>query len=180
MQECAFNKRTIKICVSCWCRRPETSAPRAAHLTVSLYPCSSRSNAQGPWRVPCQLKMPLRVWDGDKGGTGRNYRKERFPDEGHWFALPANQWSFKKETEKKLSKWLDLALVCIAAVSGHLINSSTQLPFQPFKKRFEGQTPERRQERKRAISSLIRGHSFTWRANEIHTHYAFFLPKSKH
>ena len=39
--KCVFNKRTIKVCVSCCCRCPGTSAPNAAHLTVSLYLCSS-------------------------------------------------------------------------------------------------------------------------------------------
>ena len=46
VKKCVFNKRTIKVCVSyCW-RCPETSAPITAHLTMSLYLCSSGSN---PW-----------------------------------------------------------------------------------------------------------------------------------
>ena len=42
-----FNKRTIKACVSCCWQCPGTSLPRAAHLTVSLYLCSSGSKARG-------------------------------------------------------------------------------------------------------------------------------------
>ena len=42
-----FNKRKIKVCSSCSLRRPGTSVPRAAHLTVSIFPCSSGDNARG-------------------------------------------------------------------------------------------------------------------------------------
>ena len=45
-KKCVFNKRIIKVCVSCCWRCPWTSAPSAAHLTVSLYLCSSGSNAE--------------------------------------------------------------------------------------------------------------------------------------
>ena len=59
VKKCVFNKRTIKVCVSyCW-RCPGTSAPITAHLTMSLYLCSSGSNP----------------WDGDEGVAGRNYRE---------------------------------------------------------------------------------------------------------
>ena len=51
LKKCVFNKRTIKVCVSCCWRCPGTSAPSAAHLTVSLYLCSSGSNARGESRA---------------------------------------------------------------------------------------------------------------------------------
>ena len=51
VKKCVFNKRTIKVCVSCCWRCPGTSAPSAPHLTVSLYLCSSGSNAQGESRA---------------------------------------------------------------------------------------------------------------------------------
>ena len=57
VKKCVFNKRTIKVCV--------TSAPSAPHLTVSLYLCSSGSNARGESRVQ----------DRDEGVAGRNGRE---------------------------------------------------------------------------------------------------------
>ena len=77
--KCVFNKRTIKVCISCfwWC--PGTYAPSMAHLTVSLFLCSSESNARGESRAK---KSPSRVWDGDEGVAGRNGRENYFPDEG--------------------------------------------------------------------------------------------------
>ena len=46
-----FNQHTIKVCVTCFWRCLGTSVPSAAHLTVSLYLCSSGSNARGEWRA---------------------------------------------------------------------------------------------------------------------------------
>ena len=46
-----FNKRTIKVWVSCSRRCPGTFAPSAAHLTVSLYLCSSGSKTRGESRA---------------------------------------------------------------------------------------------------------------------------------
>ena len=45
VKKCVFIKRTIKVCVSCGWQCPGTSAPSAAHQTVSFYLCSSGSNA---------------------------------------------------------------------------------------------------------------------------------------
>ena len=72
VKRCVFNKRTIKVCVSCcwWC--PGTSAPSEAHLTVSLYLSSSRSNA----------RRKSRVKDGDEGVTGSNGREIYLPNKG--------------------------------------------------------------------------------------------------
>ena len=50
-KKCVSNKRSIKVCVSCFWQGTGTSALRAAHLTVSLYLCSSSSNTRGEWRV---------------------------------------------------------------------------------------------------------------------------------
>ena len=41
-----FNKRTIKVCISCFDRCPRTSTPSRAHLKMSLLVCSSGSNAR--------------------------------------------------------------------------------------------------------------------------------------
>ena len=46
VKKCVFNKRTIKVCVNCFCQCPGTCAPSATHLTLSLYICSSGSIAQ--------------------------------------------------------------------------------------------------------------------------------------
>ena len=63
VKKCVFNKRKIKVCVSCSWRCPWTFAFCAAHLTVSLYLCSSGSNVcvdvEGPWMALFQLKKPL-------------------------------------------------------------------------------------------------------------------------
>ena len=79
VKKCVFNKRTIKVCVSCCWRCPGTSAPSAAHLTVSLYLCSSGSNARGESRAlegrRVSSKSPSRVRDGDEGVAGRNVRE---------------------------------------------------------------------------------------------------------
>ena len=87
VKKCVFNKRTIKVCVSCCGRCPGTSAPSAAHLTVSLYLCSSGSNALGESRAQegrrVSSKTPSWVRDGDEGVAGRNGREKCFPDEGH-------------------------------------------------------------------------------------------------
>ena len=42
-EKCAFNKHTIKVCVSCSWPCSGTFAPSAPHLTVSLYLCSSET-----------------------------------------------------------------------------------------------------------------------------------------
>ena len=49
--KCVFNKCTIKVCISCCWRCLRTSAPSPAHLTVSLYLCSSGSNVRGESRA---------------------------------------------------------------------------------------------------------------------------------
>ena len=78
-KKCVFNKRTIKVCDNCCWRCPGISAPSAAHLTVSLYLCSSGSNARGESRARegrcVSSKSPSRVRDGDEGVAGRNGRE---------------------------------------------------------------------------------------------------------
>ena len=106
LQKCVFNKRTIKVCISCCWRCPGTSAPRATHLKVSLYLCSSGSNARGESRARegrrVSSKSPSRVRDGDEGVAGRNGQKLCFPDEGSLIYPPGKSMFFyKKETEKK-------------------------------------------------------------------------------
>ena len=65
VKKCVFNKRTIKVRVSCFLRCPGTFVPSAAHLTVSLYFCSSGSNTRGEARARegCHVssKSPSRV-----------------------------------------------------------------------------------------------------------------------
>ena len=69
LEKCLFNKRTIKVFVSCCWRCPGTFAPSAPHLTVSLYLCSSGSNARGESRARegrrVSSKSPSRVRDQD-------------------------------------------------------------------------------------------------------------------
>ena len=79
-KKCVFNKRTIKVCVS-WRLTVslDLCAPSATHLTVSLYLCSSVSNARGESRAlegRCVSSKSLsRVRDGDEGVAGRNGRE---------------------------------------------------------------------------------------------------------
>ena len=58
--------------------------PSKAHLTVSLFLCSSGSNARGKSRAlegrRVNSKSPLRVRDGDEGVAERNYKKNYSPD----------------------------------------------------------------------------------------------------
>ena len=65
VNKCAFNKHTIKVCVSYSLRCPGTSTPSVPHLTVSLYFVSSASNVrvevEGPSRALCQLKKPFKA-----------------------------------------------------------------------------------------------------------------------
>ena len=79
LKKCVFNKRTIQVCVSCCWQCPGISAHSTAHLTVSLYLCSSGSNAWGESRARegCRVssKSPSRVRDGDEGVAGRNGRE---------------------------------------------------------------------------------------------------------
>ena len=69
VKKCVFNKRTIKVCVSCcwWC--PRTSAPSLPHLTVSLYLCSSEATYASRLRAlegrRVNSKSPSRVRDRD-------------------------------------------------------------------------------------------------------------------
>ena len=106
VKKCVFNKRTIKVCVS-WCWRcPGTSASSAAHVSVSLYLCSSGSNARGESRAlegRCvSSKSPSKVRDRDQGVAWRNERKRIvFPDEGSLIWPTGKSMHFyKKETEK--------------------------------------------------------------------------------
>ena len=74
-----FNKRTIKVCVSCCWQCPGTSAPNAPHLMVSLFLCSSRSKERGQSRAlearRVSSKSPTKVRDRDKGVAVRNRRE---------------------------------------------------------------------------------------------------------
>ena len=98
VEECVFNKRTIKVYVSCFWRYPGTSAASAAHLMVSLYLCSSESNARGEARnlkghSVCS-KSPSRVRDRDKGVAGRNRREKYFPEDGSLICSPGKSLIF--------------------------------------------------------------------------------------
>ena len=72
-------KRAIKICISCSQQCSGTLAPRAPHLTVSLYLCRFESNGQGRSRAlegrRISSKSLSRVWDGDKGVAGMKGKK---------------------------------------------------------------------------------------------------------
>ena len=103
MTKSAFNKRTIRVGISCCWRCPGTSTLSSAHLTVSLFLYSSRSNARGELRAlerrHVSSKSLSRVRDGDEGVARRNLEEKSFsPMRGHWFSLEANQRFF---TQKK-------------------------------------------------------------------------------
>ena len=77
-----------------------TFAPSSPHLTMSLYLCSSRSNARGKSRAlegsRVSSKSPSRVQGGDKGVAGRNERKN---DKGSLRQIN-DIFIYKKEKEK--------------------------------------------------------------------------------
>ena len=89
----------IKVSVSWFWQRPETSEPSSAYLTVFLVSLKLREQCarrvEGPRRAPCQLKSPWRFWDQDEGEAEEN---TVFPTTvivnviGHWFDLQAIQW----------------------------------------------------------------------------------------
>ena len=76
-KRCVFNKSTIKVRISClwW----EIRAWRPPHLMVSMYLCSSGSNARGEPRAlegrHVSSKSPSRVRDRDEGVAGTNERE---------------------------------------------------------------------------------------------------------
>ena len=99
-----FQQTHNQVCVRCCQQCPGTSAPTAAHLTVSPFLCSSGSNAQGkgPWKgfVSVQ-KSPSRVQDRDEGVAGRKGKEKYFLNEGSLICPPGKSTIFyKKETEK--------------------------------------------------------------------------------
>ena len=81
VKKCVFKSSCkIKVCIIWQC--PETSAPSAPHLKVSLFLLSSGSNARGELKAleGCRVssKSPSRVQDGDEGVEGR-IKREVFP-----------------------------------------------------------------------------------------------------
>ena len=105
-KKCVFNNCIIKVCVGSCQRCPGTSAPSAAHLTVSLYLCSSGSNARGKSRAlegrRVSSKSLSRVQDGDEGVAGRNGREWCFPNEGLLICPPGKSMIFHKREIKKI------------------------------------------------------------------------------
>ena len=88
------------------CQLLLTSAPSAPHLTVSLYLCSSGSNARGESRARegrrVSSKSPSRVRDGDEGVAGRKGREKYFSDKGSLICPPGKSMMFY--TKSKLRK----------------------------------------------------------------------------
>ena len=78
VKKCVFNKRTVKVCLSCCWRCPGTS-PLARNNwrcpCISVVPEATHEASQGP------LKGAV-VRDGDEGVARRNEREKCFPDEG--------------------------------------------------------------------------------------------------
>ena len=101
VKKCVFNKRTIKVCVSCcwWC--PGTSAPSAAHLSVSLHLSSNDEASRGPLKGAVSAQKALQGSKAETreflGGTEENSVS---PMRGHWFALQANQFFSQKGNRK--------------------------------------------------------------------------------
>ena len=75
-----------RFCASCYWCCPGTSAPGVVHQTVSLYLCSSASNARGESRARegrrVSSKSPSRVWDRDKGSCWEERKRIVFPRGG--------------------------------------------------------------------------------------------------
>ena len=94
-KKCVFNKRTIKVSVSCsWrCLGPYHLV---AYLMVSLYLCSSGSNAGGELRVLEGHRVSSKALQGSETETrkllGGTEEKNVSSTRGHWFVT-------KKETE---------------------------------------------------------------------------------
>ena len=87
--------------------------PSAAHLTVTLYLCSSGSITQGKSRAlegrRVSFKKALkRVRDGDKGVAGRNRREQCFLDEGSLICPPGKLIIFYEKEVEKLNQCPDL------------------------------------------------------------------------
>ena len=83
-------KILVKVCVNFSWQCPGTSSPTTADLTVSLYLCSSGSNA----------RSEARVRDRDEGVAGRNGKRIVLPQQrGDWFALQRDQRFFSKKIE---------------------------------------------------------------------------------
>ena len=106
VNKCVFNKRTIKVCVSCCWRCPGTSAPSAPHLTVSLYLCSSGSNVRGELRAlegrHVSSKKPFKGPRRRQGSWWEERKRIVFPDEGSLICPPGKSMIFfyKTETQK--------------------------------------------------------------------------------
>ena len=107
VNKCVHNKRTIKVCVSCFWRCPGTSMPSVAHLTVSLSLCRSGSNTWGESRAlegrSGSSKCPSRVRDNGEGVAGRNEREQYFPQRVV-IDFPSRQINdfFTKRNQKKI------------------------------------------------------------------------------
>jgi len=94
--KCVSNKRTIKVCVSCSWQCPGTSASSAAHLTVSLFLCSSGINAQWKSRAlegRCvSSKKPFKGQRQRQGSCWEERKRKVIPQRG--VIDFANQWFF--------------------------------------------------------------------------------------
>ena len=55
-----------------------------------------------PLKGACQLKKPFKGTRWRQGSCWENRIEQCFPDEGHWFALQANQWFFTNRKQKKI------------------------------------------------------------------------------
>ena len=118
VKKCVFNKRTIKVCVSCSWRCRGTSAPTAAHPTVSLYLCSSESNARGESRalerVQCvsALKKPLRGPRQRRGSCWKKQKRRVFLRQGVIY-LPSKQiYDFTQKRKQKKIELVARPVLC--------------------------------------------------------------------
>ena len=79
---CVYNKRTIKVCISCCLQCPGTYAPSAVHLTVR--PCISvvlevtHKASRGPLKGAVSARKALQgsERDGNEGVSGRKGREQ--------------------------------------------------------------------------------------------------------
>ena len=100
-----FLKHTIRFFVSSFWQRPGTSAPSTPHLVMNMFLCST-GNARGKARAlegRCVRSKSQGVKTETRELLERTDEKNVSPTRGHWFALQANQWFFRKEKQKKMS-----------------------------------------------------------------------------
>ena len=72
VKKCVFDKRIIKVCISCFCQCSGTSAPSTWCPCFSVVPEATHKVSQGPLVSAQKAPQTLRVRDRHEGVAGRN------------------------------------------------------------------------------------------------------------